>query len=87
MRIKMYIKMRTTVELTEEQRSELLRLAAQRGLKGFSLLVQEALDAYLRGQPGKQDLIDAALGLKGTVSGKTADEFEERVTEIRKSWR
>lgn len=84
--ISMY-KMRTTVELTEEQRGELLKLAAQRGLKGFSQIVQEALDSYLRGQQGKQDLIEAALGLKGSFSGKTADEFEERIAEIRKRWR
>jgi len=79
--------MRTTIELSEDQRAELLRLAAKRGLKGFSQIVKEALDSYLSAQQGKQDLIEAALGLKGTFSGKTADEFEERVTDIRKVWR
>ena len=40
--------MRTTVEITDAQRAELLKLAAQRGEKGFSAVIREALDLYLR---------------------------------------
>jgi len=79
--------MRTTIELTEEQRAELLRLAAKRGLKGFSHLVQEALDEYLRHESKKLQLIDAALGLKGVFQGKAAEEFEERTQALRGHWR
>lgn len=79
--------MRTTIELTEEQRAELLRLAAKRGLKGFSHLVQEALDEYLKHESKKLHLIDAALGLKGVFHGKSADEFEMRTQELRSHWR
>jgi Arc/MetJ family transcription regulator len=79
--------MRTTIELTEEQRAELLRLAAKRGLKGFSHLVQEALDEYLRHESKKLHLIDAALGLKGAFQGKGADEFETRTQALRSDWR
>jgi len=79
--------MRTTIELTEEQRSELLRLAAKRGLKGFSPLVQEALNEYLQQESKKLHLIDAALGLKGVFQGKAAEEFEERATALRTNWR
>lgn len=39
--------MRTTIELTDEQRSALLALAGKRGLRGYSSLVQEALAQYL----------------------------------------
>lgn len=39
--------MRTTIELTDEQRSALLALAGKRGLRGYSSLVQEALALYL----------------------------------------
>ena len=39
--------MRTTVELSDEQRAALLSLAAKRGLRGYSMLVQEALAQYL----------------------------------------
>lgn len=39
--------MRTTIELSDEQRSALLALAGKRGLRGYSSLVQEALARYL----------------------------------------
>jgi len=38
---------RTTVEISDAQRAALLKLAAERGEKGFSRLVGEALDRYL----------------------------------------
>lgn len=56
--------MRTTIDLTSEQRSELLKLAARRGMKGFSSIVQEALDEYLRRQGGKKQAIETALLLR-----------------------
>ena len=42
--------MRTTIEIKPEHRAKLLELAARRGTKGFSELVGEALDAYLRAE-------------------------------------
>ena len=39
--------MRTTIELSDEQRSALLALAGRRGLRGYSSLVAEALAQYL----------------------------------------
>lgn len=79
--------MRTTIELTEEQRAELLRLAAKRGLKGFSPLVQEALNEYLAHESKKLHLIEAALGLKGAFQGRSAEKFEERTQALRSNWR
>lgn len=79
--------MRTTVELTEDQRAELLKLAARRGMKGFSPLVQEAINAYLDSQASRQDLIQEAIGLKGILKGKASDDFEERTKAIRENWR
>ena len=78
--------MRTTVELTEEQRAELLKLAAKRGMKGFSGLVQEAIDSFLESQVSRTALIAAALAVKGALGGE-ADEFEKRTQFIRKNWR
>ena len=79
--------MRTTIELSEDQRSELLRLAAQKGMKGFSQLIQEAVEAYLNSQNSRSSLIEAALGLKGALRDKAADEFEERAKAAREIWR
>ena len=79
--------MRTTIELTDDQRSELMRIAAKRGHKGFSGIVQEAVDAYLRQQGEREGAIRTALSLEGTFKGRPAEEFEERVKSIRASWR
>lgn len=79
--------MRTTVELTEAQRAELLKLAAQRGMKGFSGLVQEAIDSFLAQQASRASLIDAALAMKGSLKNDSADEFEARTKSIRENWR
>jgi len=79
--------MRTTVELTEEQRAELLKLAAQRGMKGFSGLVQEAIDTYLESQASRASLIEAALAMKGSLKSDAAYEFEARTKSIRENWR
>ena len=55
--------MRTTIELTNEQRAALLELAGRRGLRGYSSLVQEALALYLglRASPAQAEA-KASLG-------------------------
>lgn len=73
--------------MTEEQRAELLRLAAKRGLKGFSHLVQEALDDYIRNEAKKLHLIEAALSMQGSFHGKSGEDFEERAQAMRSHWR
>ena len=42
--------MRTTVEISEHQHRALTELALRRRIRGFSLLVQEAIDFYLAEQ-------------------------------------
>jgi metal-responsive CopG/Arc/MetJ family transcriptional regulator len=79
--------MRTTVELTDEQRAELLRLAAKKGIKGFSQLVQEAVDEYLRHQRANEEAVSAALFLEGCLAGRVAEAFEKRVHSLRELWR
>ncbi len=79
--------MRTTIELTDDQRSELVRLAAKRRMKGFSVIIQEAVDEYLRRQGGRDQAIAAALNLQGCLDNSTADGLEDRIRLIRKTWR
>ena len=57
--------MRTTVEIPDVQRARLLELAARRGEKGFSRLVQEAIDRLLaeeirRARPRLKAVLEAA---------------------------
>jgi predicted DNA-binding protein len=79
--------MRTTVEITDEQRARLLELAARRGEKGFSKLVQEALEFYLGELESRKQRVSDALSVLGRLDGEAADELEATVRRIRKTWR
>ncbi len=79
--------MRTTIELPDEQRARLLHMAARRGEKGFSRLVQEAVERLLAEDDAREDRIKAALALEGSMSARAADELAESVEHIRSAWR
>ena len=79
--------MRTTIELTDEQRARLLKMAAERGEKGFSRLVQEAVDSYLEEASSRRDRVRAALAVLGTLDDEAADQLEARAQAVRKEWR
>jgi len=79
--------MRTTVEISDEQRSRLLELAARRGEKGFSRLVQEALDAYLRAEATLAGPRLRALALRGSISDEDGEHMLATVRELRERWR
>jgi hypothetical protein len=78
---------RTTVEISDENRAELLRIASQRGQKGFSAVINEAITFFLEHMGDKDDSVKAALGLRGILSTREADQFDENLTKIRGSWR
>ena len=78
--------MRTTVEIPDEQRARLLELAARRGEKGFSGIVQEAIEVYLRDQPDRA-VVERAVALRGHLSSKEADDLQAATARIRKHWR
>jgi hypothetical protein len=79
--------MRTTLEITDAQRARLLEIAARRGEKGFSHLVQDALDRYLADEDNRKARIEIALSLAGTLDDKAADSLETSVRQLRKTWR
>jgi len=79
--------MRTTIEISPEHRARLMELAARRGEKGFSKLVQQALDAYLRSQTGEEEKRRRALMLKGALDSREAERLREKTRDIRESWR
>jgi hypothetical protein len=78
---------RTTIDIGEEQRAQLLKLAARRGEKGFSNLVQEALELYLEAHSRADDKRRRALLLRGALGDKDAKRLRERTASIRGSWR
>lgn len=79
--------MRTTVEITDVQRAELLKLAAQRGEKGFSSIIREALALYLRHHRARRAAVAAALAVEGSFGDDEADALEASVRTLRGSWR
>jgi hypothetical protein len=77
--------MRTTVEITDAQHRALSAIAQRRGVRGFSALVQEALDGYLANL--NADEVDMLLGLEGMLSESNAQEMRSRISDVRTTWR
>jgi metal-responsive CopG/Arc/MetJ family transcriptional regulator len=78
---------RTTVEIPDDLRARLLEIAARRGLKGFSALVEEALVLYLGELERREQLASRAMALIGTLSEEEAEALESSVSRARRSWR
>ena len=77
--------MRTTVEIKPEHRSALLAIAARRGQKGFSEVLEEAIESYLTGEAEREEKVQTFLSLAGSISQEEADELHKHVEELRKS--
>lgn len=80
--------MRTTVELSDEIRAKLLELAARRGERGFSTLVEEALERYLCEEERRLQRVEEARSVIGAMTDEDARRLEESVRELRRGrWR
>lgn len=79
--------MRTTIELKDESRARLLEMAARRGEKGFSTIIDEALDLYLAAAEAGEGRRRAALALRGSLGAREADRFRAAASALRESWR
>ena len=79
--------MRTTIELSNEHRSSLHSIAARRGLRGYSKLIQEAVDLYIQRMTAKEDTSEHLLAMRGTWNSQEAREFRRKLKEIRKNWK
>jgi predicted transcriptional regulator len=79
--------MRTTIELRDDQRAKLLEIAAQEGRKGFSHLIQEAVDLFLDQEAEHREEVTEALALVGSLGPGEADALRERVRSLRERWR
>jgi hypothetical protein len=78
---------RTTVEIKDEYRAQLLELAARRGIKGFSELIEEALEMYFGALRSDEQARKKAVATRGALSATQAEDLRERVRELRASWR
>ena len=85
--------MRTTIELTDDHRARLLALAARRRLRGYSVLIREAVERYLeealdggRTQAGAK-ASRAARKIRGSVSETEAERMRRRIEKLWERWR
>jgi hypothetical protein len=83
----MLLGVRTTIEIPDAQRARLLEIAARRGEKGFSRLVQEAVDRLLAEDSLRATRVKAALALEGSMGAEAADDLIASVEAIRGNWR
>ncbi len=79
--------MRTTIELSNEKRARLLAIAARRGLRGYSQIINEALDLYLAREEEKRSAaLSEVLSLRGILTDAEAREVEARIAEAWRKW-
>jgi predicted DNA-binding protein len=81
--------MRTTIEISDDLRARLVALAARRGLRGFSTIVQEALERHLaaEGDAERARRVADALAALGSLPAESAEALRGRVRRLRNRWR
>lgn len=79
--------MRTTIEMKPEHRTALLSLASRRGEKGFSSVLAEAIDTYLRSEDERAKRREILLSLGGSIAEKEGERLREVTRKLRESWR
>ena len=79
--------MRTTIEISDKHRGILLSLAAQKGLRGYSSIIQEALDFYIDRETRSAKTKREVLEMKGSWGKKETEEVKHKLAELRKNWK
>ena len=79
--------MRTTVEMKPEHRSALLSAASRRGQKGFSAVLEEAIEHYLRTEQDREKRRKTLLSLAGSLSAAKTVKLRRSVKTLREHWR
>lgn len=79
--------MRTTVEMKPEHRSALLSVASRRGQKGFSAVLSEAIEHYLRAEEEREKRRKTLLSLGGTLPANEAARLRRATQKLREHWR
>jgi len=73
--------MRTTIELSDDHRSVLHYLSAQRRLRGYSKLIQEAIDFYIKEKLEKGRSTKNLLKMRGNWNKEGARKFKKKLGE------
>jgi hypothetical protein len=70
-----------------EHRSALLALAARRGEKGFSSVLAEAIDEFLKGEAARRRRREEVLALAGALGPEDAEDLRATARSLREGWR
>jgi predicted DNA-binding protein len=81
----MHIVMRTTIELSDRTYARLRAKAAERGMRGFSTIVEEALERLLE-PAGDDDLSSALVEAEGAWNESDIEEWERTRKEAWATW-
>ena len=79
--------MRTTIEISDQHRSILRSLAAQKGLRGYSGIIQQALDYYIANQVKASHMKKDVLNMKGSWKAEETEQAKCDLAELRKNWK
>ncbi len=79
--------MRTTVEISDPVYRQLRTAAAERGLRGLSPLVEEALAEYLAAERERRDVLAAIEAAEGAWTEEDVSELEEARRRTWSEWR
>lgn len=82
---RMHIAMRTTIELSDRTYARLRAKAAERGMRGFSAIVEEALERLLA-SGSEDDLASALAEAEGAWSEGDVKEWERAREEAWATW-
>jgi hypothetical protein len=78
--------MRTTIEISDKNRGILLSLAAQRGLRGYSSLIEEALDFYIEHRLKNAAEKIEILKMKGSWKTGETKRIKANLNQLRENW-
>ncbi len=78
---------RTTVDIPDELRAELVALAARKGLRGYSEIIQEAVALYLSESKKENRIKERASELRGVWKDEDADRIAEDIDSAWSGWK
>jgi metal-responsive CopG/Arc/MetJ family transcriptional regulator len=79
--------MRTTIEIPDKIRAELLALAAKRRMRGYSQIIKEAIELYLQEMRRREKNKRQVLKLEGAWADEDADRIAEAVESAWAGWK
>ncbi len=77
---------RTTIDLKDEHRALLQAIAVSRGWRGFSRVIEEAVDFDLHHHAEAEVARRALLVRRGSWSTEEARETSRTIAEVRRNW-